>query len=441
MPPPFATLICFVLIFYLFWIDQKSGQNKSHAIWIPFAWMVLAGSRSLSFWLNQGSNDISAEAYLEGSPLNRSVFIILIISGIIILVKRKLKWSELYHMNKWVWLFFIFGAISLIWSDFPLVAFKRWFKALGNVIMALIILTEKRPYIAFGTIIRRFAYFAVLLSVLLIKYYPELGREYTRGFPMYSGIAGQKNQLGNLCLISGVYISWQILYKYKEEIKSVRTIQKLFYLVIIAMIVWLLYLSSSATSTACMIIALTLCFVARQPSVACKPHRIMKIFIICLSIAGICELVFGLKETVVTMMGRRPDLTTRVPMWNDLLSIVRNPFIGFGFESFWLGNRRIVMQEHWGNLIQAHNGYLQVFLDLGYIGLTFVIMWIISGFIKIYHNLSIDYSVAVLRFCFIIIVALYNYTEATLFGASNMWLILCIGIMNVPSTNELLAKQ
>ena len=44
--------------------------------------------------------------------------------------------------------------------------------------MVLVILTEKRPYEAVGVILRRLAFLLLPLSVLFIRYYPDLGREY-----------------------------------------------------------------------------------------------------------------------------------------------------------------------------------------------------------------------------------------------------------------------
>jgi len=38
--------------------------------------------------------------------------------------------------------FFLYCAASVFWSDFPIVAFKRWTKVLGNVVMVLVVLTE-----------------------------------------------------------------------------------------------------------------------------------------------------------------------------------------------------------------------------------------------------------------------------------------------------------
>ena len=125
----FATLICALVVIYLFKVDLKESRGHSAALWIPQIWMVLATSRSISRWFDSGSSAESHDDYLDGSPIDRAVFFVLIIIGLAILGRRKIKWVELIEKNIWIWPFFIFGAVSIVWSDYPLVSSKRWIKA------------------------------------------------------------------------------------------------------------------------------------------------------------------------------------------------------------------------------------------------------------------------------------------------------------------------
>lgn len=431
MSPQLAALICILGIIYLFWVDVKKGDSSSKALWIPFCWMFFAGSRYLSQWLNLGIPVTSSDAYLDGSPLDRAVFLFLIIVGVLILRRRRLNWNEIFTRNTWILFLFLFAGISIIWSDYPFLSFKRWIKAAGNVIMVLVILTEKRPFEAIGLILRRLSFLLLPLSVLFIKYYPDIGRAYHFGKPMFIGVASQKNTLGQIVLFSGIYFCWDLLLKRRKGIDSGQKLHFSIYLIMLPMIAWLFYVVDSATSLFSMVIVVVIFLVSRHPVVAGEPRRIIVIGFISMTIYGILELVFDIKGSVIAMLGRDATLTTRVPMWEGLLDMVENPIIGTGFASFWTGQRQEAALAQWGQGLQAHNGYLEVYLNLGLVGLLLLLFWIISGVRKVAHHLDVNYPVAMLRLCFIVVVAFYNWTEATFYGVSIMWMLLMLGIMDI----------
>jgi O-antigen ligase len=147
------------------------------------------------------------------------------------------------------------------------------------------------------------------------------------------------------------------------------------------------------------------------------------------------EEVLSIKEYVLELLGRDATLTTRVPMWEFLTEMCPNAFIGAGYYSFWLGERLLKIWDHIGiPLNQAHNGYLEQYLNLGYIGLIFIGIIVISGLVKVNRELRENYYGALLSLCFIFIALLYNYTEAAFYGISNMWLILLFSVIDVPSS-------
>jgi O-antigen ligase len=95
-----------------------------------------------------------------------------------------------------------------------------------------------------------------------------------------------------------------------------------------------------------------------------------------------------------------------------------------------------IVQARWGHLMQAHNGYLEIYLNLGFIGLFIIAGQILSGLRKVSRHLAIDYSAAILRLCFIVVVVLYNYTEATFYGVSGMWVLFLLGVMERPGQQK-----
>jgi len=310
--------------------------------------------------------------------------------------------------------------------------------------MTLVILAEARPYEAIGVILRRMAFILLPLSVLVIKYYPQFGRFYhSTGAAIYAGVAQYKNGLGALCLISCIYLAWTLLLNRWQDFPSHQRLHFSIYLILMPMIAWLLYMANSATALVCLAVAVCLLIVAREPAFAHKPGRLMTLGLAFIVMYGILEFLFGLeiKSWLISMLGRRLDLTTRVPMWQELLSMTQNPLAGFGFESFWLGARANIIEQHWGIDKQAHNGYLDMYLNLGYMGLFIALVYILSGLKKIYRDLSLDYPSAILRFSFFVVFLLFNWTENAFHLQSSMWLLLLFSILERPIPRETLPSS
>ena len=206
MPPQLALMLCLMAVVWLCWRDQRGNPTVSAALWIPIAWFSIIGSRFPSEWF-EPSGAVSPDGLLEGSPLDRNIFLALLILGIFVLLRRRLSWGLVVRHNWWITAFFLYTAISILWSDFPFTAFKRWHKVFGHVVMALIVWTERDPDRAVASLLRRSGYILILVSVLFIKYFPSLGRAYSAWeFELIvTGITTNKNLLGNSCLIIGLF--------------------------------------------------------------------------------------------------------------------------------------------------------------------------------------------------------------------------------------------
>ncbi|MFO1305229.1 MAG: O-antigen ligase family protein [Burkholderiales bacterium] len=433
-----AALVCFTGIAGLLWLDGKRPEGVSKAVWIPFLWIFFAGSRFASQWWDLGSPEVmGAEEYSDGSPMDRNVFLALMLGGVWMLRGRQIDWSALVKRNAWLVLFFAFAMISVTWADEPLVAFKRWTKAFGNVIMALILVTEKRPSEALGFVLRRLGYVLLPLSILFIRYFPDLGRAYHMGQPMFTGVTFQKNSLGQLCLIVGVYVAWRLLVQRVRPPLASGTAQTVALIALVAMLAWLLYMAQSATAIALMLSIIAFFLLVRLRAFRKRPSRLLVAGIFLAALVVVLEQFVELKDDIIRMLGREPDLTERTPIWDLVLGLVTHPWIGAGYESFWTGGR---MNEIWTrlgvNLIQSHNGYIDLYLSLGYIGVALLALAIVSGLAKAQKHLRIDYEGSTLRMSIIFIAVGYNYTEAAFKPLNNIFVLLLFSILQVERVGE-----
>jgi O-antigen ligase len=433
MPPRIAFLICIVFIIFLFRDDIKNNSGEfSIALWIPLVWMFFAGSRRLSKYLSLQASQF--DAYHEGTPLDAALYAFLIIAGILVLARREIEWKRIAIVNLWILIYYFYCLASIIWSDHSFIAFKRLTKELGNLIMVLVILTEKNFKDAITVILKRLAYLWIPLSFLFFKYFPILGRDYAPdGRQFATGVSGGKNGLGILCMICIIYFSWNFLVLHKEKsLKSWKHYINEFFL--LGLTLYLLYLSKSATALACSVVSVAIFLISRFKIINEAPARIMYLLIISGPIYFFLDAAIDIKSIVLEILGRDETLTTRVFIWDLLKSIDTNPIWGVGYQSFWLGERlEIIWDSLSGKSInQAHNGYLEQYLNLGYIGVCLLGAVIVSGIVKIRRELLIDYPSAVFKICIILIAVLYNYTEALFYGINNIWFLTLLAVVYIP---------
>jgi exopolysaccharide production protein ExoQ len=439
MPPFLALLLWLVLLFGLLRFDPAKGSRISPALWVPLMWMFIVGSRLPSQWLGGGVGT-AAQAFEEGNPLDRTIFIILMLLAIGILMSRSFNWGKFFSRNFALMALLSFALASVLWSDYPFVSFKRWFRDLGNYLMVLIVLSDPRPLEAIHTLLRRLCYFLIPLSILIVKYYPQIGKGYDQwtGFASFNGATTSKNMLGVLCLVSGVFFFWDTVTRWsdRKERSTKRII--LVNVAFIAMTLWLLHLADSATSRTCLVLGCMVVAAAHTKTV--KRHPAFLTVPISMSLCLYMFLEFGLgidlNAELAKAVGRNPTLTGRTELWQILLSMHTNPLIGTGYESFWLGSRLQFVWEHFApGINEAHNGYLDVYLNLGIIGLCLVTWFLISSYRTICRRFRSHSSFGPLALAVWTILPFYNITEAA-FKSGLLWLILLLAAIALPERAE-----
>jgi exopolysaccharide production protein ExoQ len=425
MPPTLALVLSILLILWLCWRDQRLSTGVSGALWIPVAWVSIIGSRFPSEWFAASgmAATTASEALVEGNPLNRNVFLLLMVAGVVVLLRRKIVWSLFVRQNIWLILFFCYTALSILWSDFPLTAFKRWHKVTGHVIMALIVWSEQDPLRAAASLFRRCGYILVTMSVVFIKYFPKLGWSYAAWTyeQIITGVTNNKNLLGNLCLIIGLFLVSALTVRQQHQAKKRPRLDVYIDASFLLATCWLLWLADSATSLMCLLVGSGIVVLTRGPFFA---RHFTKCAIAGVIVMAILELSVNLSELVITSLGRDTTLTGRTELWAVLAGFQTNMLFGTGFESFWLGDRIDQLWKiYWWQPNQAHNGYYETYLNLGLVGLFLQLGMMVSSYRKMERRLRdalrervTDAAVfIVVRFglAYLIAVGLYNMTEAT----------------------------
>ena len=433
MNPTVATCLCIFFIIAAFYVDCKKGRPFFSSILIPIIWISLVGSRPIGSWANMELMVVSISDLEIGSLYDRVVFSFLIVMGLIVFLKREIHWIELIDKNRWLFLFLLYATLSVIWSDFFWIAFKRWTRLFGSIIMVLIVLTEPDPVESTNAILKRTAFFLIPISVLFVKYYRTIGVGYNEwtGEEFAIGITTDKNALGRLCMVSGMVFIWDAATSWRNRALLADKRTLLLDAAMLFFVFWLLKNAKSATSMLTLIIGICMIVALNFPSVKRNIKHANKIFLIVLVILFVLEVSFDLSEAIIYALGRDATLTERTILWKDILSMDLDPFMGAGFGSFWLGERlKTLWANNWAGFGESHNGYMEIYLDLGMIGLFLFGGVILSGYNKVIKQLENRFDTARFQLALFVAILFYNITESGFRESSLIWYLFLLIVID-----------
>ena len=428
MPPQVALLLCLCLIAWLFCRYPERKAGVSYALWIPLAWLFIVSSRPISLWLGTGNPSQDA----DGSPLDSLVFLALIIAGAVVLSKRRLNWAVLFRQNHWLLIFFIYLGLSTLWSDFPFVAFKRWIKDVGNVIMVLVVVTDQNPIPAVRFLLARCCYLLLPLNITFIKYFPGLGRAYDQwtGVAFYCGITTDKNMLGMTLFACSLALIWMLLEpdRNRTRIKARLDLGVLFLMG--GMAFWLLQQAHSSTALSSTLLGAVIIWATRFAMIRKK----LGMYGVGLGVLlAFLQLAFNLPERFAQLVGRDLTLTGRTDIWSVLLQEGTDPLFGVGYYSFWLGDRVDRVSAHYFyHLNESHDTYLETYLNTGLIGVALLFAVILSSAIWTKNQAMKSEPFGAFRLACFLAMLVYGITEAFMNRLGFLWFLFLLVIIRYP---------
>ena len=146
---------------------------------------------------------------------------------------------------------------------------------------------------------------------------------------------------------------------------------------------------------------------------------------------------------VLGFFGRDLTLTGRTALWAGILqSILKRPFLGYGFYAFWQGlsgeSANLILANHWV-FGYAHNGMLEILLQLGVAGLAVFIITYFQAISNAWSCFPIRRSIGVEWYSGIMFLTLlYNIDEATVLFPNDLlsilYVVACTGLALAAST-------
>jgi len=319
-------------------------------------------------------------------------------------------------------------VLSVFWSDMPDITLRRT--------LALIATTLFGIYFGITFSLQQqlkillVAFFIILIgSLILIFWQPEYGIMSGLDAGRWRGSFVNKNLFGRFLSLFIVLLLAHIFNKKQG---------RLFFGATILVILPCLIITESVTAWLVTLGMVGVLIIQRTALRINIRFMIPFFFLFLTLILGISIFVINNIEVLFNFLGRDMSLTGRTGLWQAAMKLVlERPWLGYGYSSFWYnraGARSLMpLQFDWAP--HSHNGFLDLALDLGLVGLVLYIIIFAGILVKSLKlsqlHASIEGSWPLLYFVFIL---LNNFTESlqlqshsiywVLFMASLSWLAL-----------------
>jgi exopolysaccharide production protein ExoQ len=313
---------------------------------------------------------------------------------------------------------------STAWSLDPLLTLRRslpfalaglfglWFAARFSPTRQLAILRFTMIVLALATI-------AVVVLV------PSLGLDHTPGHASdWQGVFTQKNACGRIMVLATAVILF-------EERGSVLRPSRLATLVLFLFVLVMSGSRGAWMIEAALVLLWLLLVIARHTGQ--RIHLVLAVSAPLASIALGASLVLGFRQ-LAPLLGRDASLTGRTAIWAQVAHFtLQRPLFGYGYDAFWRGMQgpsfQVAAAVHF-IVAHAHNGFLEIALELGAAGLLLFLLSWLRGWTALWPlwqrgNLDrIAWPLAVL-----VLIALYDLDENTLLIYNGLFWILYVSAL------------
>ena len=364
-----------------------------------------------------------------GNPaIYQAIFLSFYIYPTIWIVTHPLAVLEILWKQRYLALYLGWAGLSIEWSALRDISMRRYGALLGLTFFA-IYFALRFPLRRQLTIIYHVCLACLALNILVLAS-PNYSWYDDERFRAFRGVFAHKNEVAVYAVVGVIATLAQF------ALGDMR--RAWFGWTVIAIFTLQLLQSQSATSLAVLLMMLYFYF-ANAIITRIIPYRTWSRVVI--NIITVLLIIFMLigPDYFLALLGRDSTLTGRTELWTALLDMTRPRFIqGFGFNGFWNGFDG-PSAEIWHNPTfdwhpaQAHDGLLDIYVQLGFVGVVLIITWLVDLMITVPRlasglssMLPRDYLKLTLVF-----ILFYDITESFLPASNSFyWFLLVVLSVN-----------
>jgi exopolysaccharide production protein ExoQ len=333
----------------------------------------------------------------------------------------------LRQLNRFFIVFLVLVPLSVLWSISPPDTMARCVTTLSVVFVWIAICVASWEPQRFQNLLRPIITFVVLGSILFVMISPELAIEVGEGTlkDAWRGLASQKNGFGQLASFGF------ILWLHGRLARQVKTWQAILFGGCSAACV--LFSRSSTSLLASIFAAIFLLMLLRAPPTwrRAMPYLIAAFASIVMTYAlAILKLLPGLEillRPITALTGKDMTFSNRSVIWDIIKEHIEfSPYIGSGYGAYWIGPvptspSYTFLGRMYFYPNEAHNGYLEIVNDLGFLGLIVLMGYLISYLRQSLRLLRFDRNQAALYLAIFFQQAIINLSES-------LWLSVNAGL-------------
>jgi exopolysaccharide production protein ExoQ len=357
-------------------------------------------------------------------PDNGLIWILFLINYGVSFFLLAARWkTTLYLLSKdrFNWVLVGVALLSILWSFAPGMTLRRSIALIGSTSFAFYLATRyslkqllKLLGWAFGI--------AVILSFVFGIALPKYGIMGGIHAGAWRGIYPHKNTLGKTMVSSAI-----VFLLLAIDNKRHRLILGCGFILSIVLIL----LSTSKTSLTIVISLLVIIPIYR--TFRWRYELMAPVLIAIVTVIGSFYILLTANlENLLLLLGKDPTLTGRTDLWPVVLEkIMQNPWIGYGYSGFWSRDWKSESAYIWyatgWEPPNAHNGLLDLWLDLGLLGVSIFLM----GFWKSFMN-GLAWvrlgktTVSIFPLTFFTYIVFANVTENTLLVQNEIFWVLYV---------------
>jgi len=197
---------------------------------------------------------------------------------------------------------------------------------------------------------------------------------------------------------------------------------------------YLLIISSSATSWLCFLCGLLLLMISKRLAAIKNARRVLILGVVATGCLLALEQGFQLSNRISEAFGRGEGMSGRSNIWRIAIEQSTNRLLGAGFHVFWdtSAGRAVNEESGTGDLNTAHNGFLETYLDGGVVGLFFLAVFIWSIGLNATAKLIDGGPFGRMAIVFWPLLMIYNLSESQFMIQGPIWFIVLLVTMETP---------